>query len=125
MEKKIKVLYVDDDFLNLMSFEVLFKDIFFVFTAPNVNKALDIFNNNDISIIITDQKMPNNTGVTLLKEIYKKNNKTLRIILSGYIEDKEIYEGLNQGIVNYFLDKPLNERVLLEIIEKFCKEEIL
>lgn len=58
MRKDIKILYVDDDFLNLLSFEVLLKDKFIIFTVSNVAKAFEIFNQNYILVVITDQKMP-------------------------------------------------------------------
>jgi len=121
MNKTIKILYVDDDFLNFMLFEVLFKDKFVVFIAPNVKKGLDIFNKNDISVVITDQKMPEMSGVKFLKEVIKKNSNTLRIIHSGYLHNEEVEEGIKEGVVNYFLDKPLNENLLLDIIEKYIK----
>ncbi len=119
----ISILYVDDDFLNLMSFEVLLKNKFTVFTAPNGEKALEIFDKNQITVVITDQKMPKMSGVALLKETIKKNSNTLRIIHSGYLEDKEIDEAIKEGIVSYFLDKPLDEHLLIEIIENYIEHK--
>ena len=89
MQENISILYVDDDFLNLMSFEILLKDKFVIFTAPNAIKALEIFEKNDISVIISDQKMPNMSGVKLLEKVVNEKNNTLRIIHSGYLHDEK------------------------------------
>ena len=89
MQENISILYVDDDFLNLMSFEILLKDKFVIFTAPNAIKALEIFEKNDISVIISDQKMPNMSGVKLLEKVANEKNNTLRIIHSGYLHDEK------------------------------------
>jgi len=61
--KKINILYVDDEANNLMSFKATFRIKYNVFTAISGEEAKKILDNNDIHIIITDQRMPEMTGV--------------------------------------------------------------
>ena len=122
MNDKTKVLYVDDEFLNLSSFEILFKNKFTVFIASNGIKGLEIFENNNINIVISDQKMPQMTGIEFLEKVYEKNNNTLRIIHSGFIDSCEIQNAIENNIAQFCLDKPLQEYLLLDIINNYLKK---
>ncbi len=121
----IKILYVDDELLNLLSFEMLFRDNYDVKTAPNAKEGWNIFNNENINIIVSDQKMPGETGVAFLEKIASTNSKTLRIIHSGLSEkDEDISRAIKNNTVNAFLDKPLNENRLISIIDSYIASNI-
>jgi len=118
---KINVLYVDDEFLNLRSFELLFKEKFNIYTATNGFDAIEILKKNNISVIISDQRMPKISGVELLRRIKElKLKNILPIIHSGFLEDKEVQSAIEEGTAKYCLDKPLNEFKLIEIIGEFA-----
>lgn len=118
---KINVLYVDDEFLNLRSFELLFKEKFNIYTATNGFDAIEILKKNNISVIISDQRMPKISGVELLRRIKElKLKNILPIIHSGFLEDKEVQNAIEEGTAKYCLDKPLNEFKLIEIIGEFA-----
>ena len=86
MDKKHSVLYVDDEQSNLRIFKDTFRRDFEVLTAISAFEALEILERNRVDVVITDQRMPNMTGVELLKKIYARfpNNPPHRLILSGY-----------------------------------------
>lgn len=118
----VNVLYVDDEFLNLRSFELLFKGKFKIYTAMNGFDAIEILKKNNISVIISDHKMPKISGVDLLRQVKElKLKNILPIIHSGFLEDEEVQTALKEGTAKYCLDKPLNEFKLIEIIKEFAK----
>ena len=76
-----KILYVDDEKENLVSFKYLFKKNFEILLAISAEEGLEILQREPIQIIITDQKMRHTTGVEFLKKIA---NRALRAIPSKY-----------------------------------------
>src|SRR5690606_27035014 len=81
--KKITVLYVDDEENNLFSFKATFRKKYNVMTATNGNDALEIIRNNQVEIIISDQRMPGLTGVEFLEKVIEINAEPMRILLKG------------------------------------------
>lgn len=66
-----KILYVDDEEQNLVSFKYLFKKNFEIHLADSAQSGIELLETETFQIIITDQKMPSITGV----EFLKKNSK--------------------------------------------------
>ncbi len=115
---KINVLYVDDEENNLFSFKATFRLKYKVFTAINGNDAMDIINNNDIQIIITDQRMPGMTGVEFLEKVIETHPNPMRILLTGYTDMSAVVEAVNKGKIFYYLNKPWSEKEIDDIIAK-------
>jgi two-component system, sensor histidine kinase and response regulator len=81
--EKIKVLYVDDEMNNLISFKASFRMKYNIFIANNTSEALDHLNKNpDMRIIFCDQRMPDKTGVQFFEEIRSSFSKPIRILLT-------------------------------------------
>ncbi len=123
MEDKAAVLYIDDEYLNLSAFEILFRNKFTIFATHDVKKAIEIIRNNKVDVVIADQKMPAMTGVELLKRIIEINPSVLRIIHSGYIDDPEIKKAIEDGTAQFILDKPLNKILMLTMIDEYIKSK--
>jgi response regulator RpfG family c-di-GMP phosphodiesterase len=68
-EEKIKVLYVDDEVNNLQAFKATFRREYQIFLAESAEEARNILEDETIDIIITDQRMPQETGVEFLESI--------------------------------------------------------
>jgi len=108
--KKPHILYVDDEKMNLLVFEISFRKNFKISTAISGEKALEIFNTEEIDIIITDQRMPGMTGTELLRKIQEINTKIPpgRLILSG-CSFSEIEDQVEEEMNLYkFISKPFN-----------------
>ena len=87
MQKKvINVLYVDDELNNLISFKAVFRIKYNVFTAISGEEAIKILSDTPINIIITDQRMPNMTGVEFLEKVIERFPDPVRILLTGYAD---------------------------------------
>ncbi|HNX22552.1 MAG TPA: response regulator [Spirochaetota bacterium] len=123
MEDKAVVLYIDDEYLNLSAFEILFRNKFTVFATHDPRKAFEIVKKNEVDVVIADQKMPMMTGVEILKQITEINNSILRIIHSGYIDDPEIKKAVDEGIAQFILDKPLNKIMMLKMIDVYMESK--
>jgi response regulator RpfG family c-di-GMP phosphodiesterase len=117
-DKKISILYVDDEENNLFSFKATFRLKYKVFTAISGADAIDIVKNNQIHIIITDQRMPEMTGVEFLEEIIKINAAPMRILLTGYTDMAAVVDAVNKGKIFHYLNKPWSEEELDQTIQR-------
>lgn len=78
-EEKIRILYVDDEENNLHAFKATFKrDFTFFFLAKSAKEGMEILNNEEVNIVITDQRMPEKTGVEFLESIIETHSKRKR-----------------------------------------------
>ena len=105
-EKKYSILAVDDEPDVLDVLERALEDDYSIFTAPNGEAALDILRQEEIDLLITDQRMPKMSGVKLLEEAKKINPSMIRIILTGYTEPDDMIGAINRGEVYRYITKP-------------------
>lgn len=115
--EKISILYVDDEINNLNSFKAAFRRDFNVLLATSGREGLEILENNVVHVIITDQRMPEMTGVDFLIEVLKKYTDPIRILLTGYTDINAVIDAVNKGHIYYYLNKPWDEQQLKIIIK--------
>jgi len=108
----INVLYVDDELNNLVSFKAVFRIKYNVFTALSAEEAIKILQEKPINIIITDQRMPQMTGVEFLESILGTFPDPIRILLTGYADMNAVIDAVNKGKIFHYLSKPWNEEEL-------------
>ncbi|SHJ48399.1 HDOD domain-containing protein [Paramaledivibacter caminithermalis] len=122
-----KILIVDDEIQILRSFRRLFLESNYeAYFANNGLEALEILENKQIDLIITDIRMPNMNGYELLEEVKKRHPKVLRMVISGYTDGDRIYKALENGLAKLYLLKPWENSTIIEILDKAFKvEEIL
>ena len=106
---KPSVLYVDDESHNLTAFKSAFRRDFEVYTANSGKEGMDILAEQDISVIITDQRMPEMTGTQMLEQVNKDYPDPIRILLTGYSAMNAVVEAINVGKVYYYMQKPWDE----------------
>jgi len=117
--EKLKILYVDDEKVNLINFSIAFKRYFTIFTADSGPAALKIFENTpDIAIVVADQRMPSMTGVELLRIIREREPDVVRIILTAYTDVADILDSINKGKIYHYIIKPWDEAELLQLLHK-------
>lgn len=117
-ENKINILYVDDEENNLVSFKATFRLRYNIFTAIGADEAKEILDNNPIEIIITDQRMPNITGVEFLESILDRYPEPMRILLTGYADLNAVIDAVNKGKIFHYLTKPWDEEELETTIKR-------
>jgi DNA-binding NtrC family response regulator len=107
-----KIIVVDDEPSNLRVLERLFRNDYEVITAESGEEALRLLSEHDAALVITDQRMPNMTGVELLKRTADIRPHMVRIILTGYTDIETLVEAINSGLVYKYVTKPWNNEEL-------------
>ncbi len=120
---KKKVVYVDDEPVNLMIFERMFQNDFDVKTFSTAKDALKYLKGNQVDLIATDQRMSGMTGVEFLGEVKKilPTSPPGRIMISGYSQDEYVQEAFDHYLLNDFVRKPWHYEALKEVMEKAAK----
>lgn len=117
-EQKIHVLYVDDEENNLIAFKATFRRDFTIYTAISAVAAKEILAQNDIQVLITDQRMPVTTGSELLAQAVQDYPDQIRILLTGFSDIDALKDAINLGQIYCYLQKPWNEEELRDTIKK-------
>lgn len=115
-QDKIRILYVDDEENNLQAFRATFRKIYDIYLAPSAKEAREILHHHDVHIIITDQRMPEETGVDLLASIILTNPEPIRILLTGYTDIQAVIDAINKGQIYHYLTKPWEEEYMKNVI---------
>jgi response regulator RpfG family c-di-GMP phosphodiesterase len=116
--EKINILYVDDEVNNLISFKATFRVKYNVYTAISGEEAIKLLDEHEINVIITDQRMPNMTGVEFLESILDKHPDPMRVLLTGYADMNAVIDAVNKGKIFHYLTKPWNEEELDMTIQR-------
>ena len=105
---KHNVLYIDDEEVNLRVFKSAFRRDYNIYTALSGEEGLQIVEEEDLQLIVTDERMPNMTGCEFLKRVYQKipSKPPNRIILSGFSKTKDIEEAKKKYFLYMFISKP-------------------
>ncbi len=105
--QKLKILYVDDEFINRKLFEISLKNRYNVLTAENGIDGLQVVEKNqDIKVVISDMKMPLMNGLDFLRELNDIYPNISCFILTGYGLTPEIDEAIREEIILDCLSKP-------------------
>jgi C4-dicarboxylate-specific signal transduction histidine kinase len=108
MDKK-KILYVDDEPVNLSNFQLNFAEEFDVITASSGADALSLFNEHvdkGLAVVVADNRMPGMSGVELMGRIFEINPDPVRIILTAFTDFDQIMEAVNKGHIYQYVLKP-------------------
>jgi response regulator RpfG family c-di-GMP phosphodiesterase len=111
-ENKITILYVDDEENNLFSFKATFRLKYRVLTALSGDEALKLLATNTVNIVITDQRMPEMTGVEFLEKVLQDFPDPIRILLTGYADMNAVVDAVNKGKIFHYVAKPWSEEEL-------------
>ncbi len=103
---KHTLLCVDDEVDNVDSLERLFRKKYRVLKATTPEDALKLLDQNQVTVIISDQRMPNMSGTELLAESIKTHPFAVRILLTGYTDIESVIAAINSGQVYRYVNKP-------------------
>ncbi len=117
-QKKINVLYVDDEVNNLTTFKASFRRLYQVYTAESAQAAREILEDKEIHVIISDQRMPEMTGIEFFESILTDHPEPIRMLLTGYADIQAVIDAINKGRVYKYFSKPWDETVMRENIDK-------
>lgn len=118
MNDDVKILYVDDDQNNLISFKACLRNLYKVYLAKSVTHAREILEkHDDIRILFSDQHMPEMSGISFFELVRETYPNAVRILVTGYASKLSIVEdAINRGNVFRYMKKPWKTETLLRII---------
>lgn len=114
----IHILYIDDEVHNLNAFKASFRRLYTVYTALSAAEAEQVLAEQEIQIIISDQRMPKMTGIEFFESILDRYPEPIRILLTGYADINAVIDAINKGQVYKYFSKPWNEEDLRHNIDK-------
>lgn len=89
-----------------------------ILTAGSAQEALDLLRQQEVDIIISDEKMPGMSGTDFFKIASVKYPDTVRIMLTGHATLESAIQAINQGQIFRFLTKPWNDADLVQTIRQ-------
>ncbi|HIF94699.1 MAG: response regulator [Myxococcales bacterium] len=114
-----RILIVDDEEAILETMTFTFMDLYEVLTTSDPTTAMSILDENQpVSVVITDQRMPGMTGAELLKEVYARYPETVRIILTGFADSEATIKAINDGHIYGYINKPWEPDELKSIVRR-------
>jgi response regulator RpfG family c-di-GMP phosphodiesterase len=120
--KKHCLLVVDDEPDVCDSVHDLLRHEFTVLKAASAAEGARLMGENEVHIIMTDQRMPNVTGVDLLKNIRHRNPLSIRLLFTGFADLEAIIEAINHGHIFKFVKKPWQPEELLAVVREAAEE---
>ena len=116
MTDKARILFVDDERRVLNAMRGLFRRDYELFLTSEGAEAVKIAVENDVDVIVADQRMPGMTGIEVLSAVKQKSPRTVRILLTGYADPTAVEGSINLGEVFRFLSKPCPPKILRETL---------
>ena len=123
--KKFAILYVDDEEKSLKNFARAFGDQFRILTASNAQEGLRLLeeHQDDIGLLMTDQRMPGEKGVWLLEKARQLRPRIIRILATAYADMDAAIAAVNTGAIYKYITKPWDppqlENTLMRGLEFF------
>jgi DNA-binding NtrC family response regulator len=119
---KHPILLVDDEPEILFSLRGLLRREFDLHTAQSGAEALEILRRQPIHVIMTDQRMPEMTGVELLRRARGECPEAIRLVFTGYADIKSVVDAINQGQIYRYLTKPWDPDELCAVLHEACAQ---
>lgn len=115
-----RTLLLVDDEENITSslVRLLRRDGYHILCANSGEAGLALLAQNEVGVIISDQRMPGMTGVEFLGKVKEVYPDTVRVVLSGYTELNTVTDAINRGSVYKFLTKPWEDELLRANVEE-------
>lgn len=117
MSEPLRILLIDDEERILRALKALLRE-HHVFATSDPTQALALAKQHDVDLVICDQRMPQKTGIEVLREIKYAHPRALRILLTGYSDLKAVLGSVNESEVFRFVNKPWNNTELKTLVSQ-------
>ena len=114
--RKARILFVDDEERIVTALRSIFRSNYHVFTATNGPEALEFVRKFQPHVVVSDQRMPQMTGVELLRRVKGIAPNAVRMLLTGYSDLAAIVGSINDGEVFRFISKPWDNQEIQRIV---------
>lgn len=120
-----RILYVDDEPINLELLQLTFMDVYDILTAVSADHGLEILRSDpEIRVIISDLKMPGMNGLEFIRKIKSQDRNKVCMLLTGYMESEIMFEAFNNELIFRYLVKPWKKDELKEIIDEALYQQV-
>lgn len=122
------ILYIDDELKSLKYFEAIFENLspIFIANSPEEGYALFCRHHERIGVVVSDKKMPGESGIDLLNRIRQVDPNPLRFLVTAFSDLDAAVDALNDGLLYSYLTKPWDpedlEHRLSKALGHFCLE---
>ncbi|QRJ65716.1 response regulator [Azospira restricta] len=113
---KGRVLCVDDEPNILRALSWLLQKEFEVVTSTSGHEALEIVRKDNFDVVISDQRMPEMSGVDFLREVRAIAPRSMRILLTGYSDMQAVLRSVNESEIFRYINKPWNINDLPKVV---------
>jgi CheY-like chemotaxis protein len=118
-DERTRILVVDDEEAILETMAFTFEDDYEVVTSSSPRDGLaKLEKHAPIAVVISDQRMPEMTGVEFLAEVYKRHPSTVRMILTGFADMDATIGAINDGHVYAYVTKPWEPDQLKQVVRR-------
>jgi signal transduction histidine kinase len=122
MSRRHTLLVVDDEPDVVQSVQDLLRLDYKVLGATRAKDALQILQDQEIHLVMTDQRMPEMTGVEFLSRVRGEHPEAIRLLFTGYADIKAVVDAINQGSVYRYISKPWDPDDLQIIIRQAAEQ---
>ncbi len=119
------LLIVDDEVDVLESLRHQFHRTYRVLTSPSGSAAIELLQNNDVEVILSDQRMPGMSGDVLLRKARELKPDTIRMLFTGYADIQAVISAVNEGHIFRYILKPWDSAELEGIIRQGIEQHDL
>jgi signal transduction histidine kinase len=118
MTRRHTVLVVDDEPDVVQSVQDLLRLTYRVVGAHSAKDALKVLREHEVHIVMTDQRMPEMSGVQFLRQVRGEHPDAIRLLFTGYADIKAVIDAINQGNVYRYITKPWDPDELLTVLRQ-------
>ena len=119
MPNEHTVLFVDDEVNILKALQRLLRmEEMNVLSASRASEAMELLEKHPCQVVVTDQRMPEMSGVDLLAKVREHHPDIVRMMLTGYTEMNVAVEAINRGEIYRLITKPWNDDELRATIRQ-------
>src|SRR5262245_10635171 len=122
MPRRHTILVVDDEPDVVQSVQDLLRLEYKVLGATRASDGLKLMQTVEVHVVISDQRMPEMTGVEFLGRVRSDHPDALRLLITGYADIKAVIGAINQGIVYRYITKPWEPEELQAIIRQATEQ---
>ncbi len=117
---KPTILCVDDENDNLEALERIFRKKYNILKAISGPEALQIIDESgeSISLILTDQRMPDMTGIEVLEKVIGRYPDMIRILITGFTDLESVIQAINKGQIYQYITKPWDPVELSNTVDR-------
>lgn len=116
--EKHSLLLVDDEPEILFSLQGLLRREFNLFIAESGAQALEVLQQHPIHVVMSDQRMPEMTGVELMRRVKVEYPDAIRMIFTGYADIKAVVDAINNGGLFRYITKPWDPDELMDVLSE-------